>query len=115
MGAAFENKGQLDDAIYHYKQALKINKNLYPAWLNAGNACFKKEMYDEAVFFYSKALELKPNVSDVHCLIGISLGRTGNLKMALQAFENALTIAPNSTVALKNKRIAEELLNAEER
>jgi len=114
LGAALDNKGQTDDAIHQYKQALTINKSFYPAWLNLGNAYFKKEMYDKAIFHYYKALELQPNAS-VHCLIGISLGRTGNLKMAIHAFDKALEIHPGLEVALKNKKIAAALLKSKQK
>ena len=50
----------LDKAVSEYLAALKINKNLFPAYLGLGDTYRVMGLYEKSEGAYKKALELKP-------------------------------------------------------
>jgi tetratricopeptide (TPR) repeat protein len=54
----------LDKAIYHYKESLKIKPNYLRALCNLGTALSEKGNYDEAVLYFTKALKINPKKTD---------------------------------------------------
>ncbi|HPL64510.1 MAG: tetratricopeptide repeat protein [Syntrophales bacterium] len=63
LGAAYERKGKLDDAIREYETAAK---RLPRANLHLGNAWFGKGDYGRAEKYYRKALEEKAPPADAY-------------------------------------------------
>ena len=54
----------LDKAIYHYKESLKIKPNYVRALSNLGIALYNRGDYDEAVLYFNKLLDIKPKKTD---------------------------------------------------
>jgi protein O-mannosyl-transferase len=54
----------LDRAIYHYKEALRIHPKYVTALRNLGLALKNKGNYDEAVLYFTKALKIDPQKTD---------------------------------------------------
>ena len=61
LGNAYLKRNQLDEAIYEYSYALKLNPNDADIHYNLGNAYLKQNQIDEAIYEYSYALRLDPN------------------------------------------------------
>jgi len=55
----------LDKAIYHYKESLKIKPNYFRALYNLGTALYEKKDYENAVYYFNKALKINPKRTDV--------------------------------------------------
>jgi tetratricopeptide (TPR) repeat protein len=64
LGIALDEKGQLNEAIACFQQALRLNPNHAKAHNNLGNAYYRKGLLDEAVREYRNALSLDPNYRD---------------------------------------------------
>jgi tetratricopeptide (TPR) repeat protein len=54
----------LDKAIYHYKESLKIKPNYVRALSNLGIALYNRGDYDEAVLYFTKVLKINPQKTD---------------------------------------------------
>jgi len=54
----------LDRAIFHYKEALKINPKFATALSNLGLTLYHKGNYEEAVSYFTKALKINPQKID---------------------------------------------------
>ena len=54
----------LDRAISHYKEALRIHPKYVTALCNLGLALYNKGNYDEAVSYFTKALKINPQKTD---------------------------------------------------
>ncbi len=54
----------LDRAIFHYKEALRIHPKYLIALCNLGLALNKKGDYDEAALYFTKALKIDPQKTD---------------------------------------------------
>lgn len=63
LGTAWEAV-DLDQAIFHYKQALEIKPNYLLAIYNLGVAYCEKEEYDESILNFKKVLKIDPQNID---------------------------------------------------
>ncbi|MBW2602832.1 MAG: tetratricopeptide repeat protein [Deltaproteobacteria bacterium] len=63
LGTAF-GQIDIDKAVYHYKEALKIKPDYVTALYNLGTALLKKKNYDEAVVYFKKVLKINPQKTD---------------------------------------------------
>ena len=61
LGAVLASRGRIDEAIAHYRKALKINPNYAEAHYNLGVALVDRGRTEEAIAQYQKALQLKPD------------------------------------------------------
>src|SRR5438552_2753233 len=59
-GDVYSAKGQYDQAIADYNEALKINPRSSLAYENRGNVYTVKGQYDQAISDYDKAMEINP-------------------------------------------------------
>jgi tetratricopeptide (TPR) repeat protein len=63
LGVAYENQGELEDALKEYKEA---SRKLPVAYLYMGNVYFRKNDYDEAERHYKKAIKKDPTNADAY-------------------------------------------------
>ena len=95
----------LDKAISHYKEALRIKPKYTAALYNLGNVLVEKGQIDEAVNFYLKALQIKPDYIDAINNLGIAFLNKGDYNQAVLYFKRALKIDPqklNARINLAN-------------
>ncbi|MFZ2300072.1 MAG: tetratricopeptide repeat protein [Candidatus Moraniibacteriota bacterium] len=65
-------KGNYDEALNHYAQALKLESRNSTVYLHHADALVKKESYDQAARFYQKALELGGAETQSRAYIGMA-------------------------------------------
>lgn len=108
VAAFLMNRGQLDEAIWHYEQALKLQSDtregpyhLSVALLHnsLGNALAQKGRLDEAITHYGKAVELNGNFADAHINLGAMLARKGQTAEAIRHYEKAVAIPPEDSIS----------------
>jgi tetratricopeptide (TPR) repeat protein len=102
LGVVLFQKGQVDDAVAHYRKALEINPNYVAAHYNLGNALFQNGQLDEALVQYQKAVEIGPNDAEAHINLGNALFQKEQLDEAVAQFQKALEINPNDAEAHYN-------------
>ena len=59
-GLSYDNKGQFDQAIADYNQAVVIDPNFAEAYISRGVAYSHKRLYDIAITDYTHGIALKP-------------------------------------------------------
>lgn len=92
LGNALMHKGQLDEAIVHFRQALEIYPNYPEANNNLGYALAHKGNFPDAIPFFQAAIRALPNYAKAHNNLAISLAEVGNTDEALAHFNEALRI-----------------------
>jgi len=91
LGTAF-SQVDLDGAISHYKEALKIKPDFAMAFYNIGNPLAKQGLANEAIDHYLEALRIKPNYAEAHNNLGTALIKKRNYDEATLHFKKALKI-----------------------
>jgi tetratricopeptide (TPR) repeat protein len=99
LGMALLKKGQLDEAMAQFRQALKVNSNYNSAHDNLGVALVKKERLDEAIDQFQRALKINPGDDLAHNDLGMALVQKEQLDAAIAQYQQALKINPDFDMA----------------
>ncbi|MHB8907339.1 MAG: tetratricopeptide repeat protein [Syntrophales bacterium] len=102
FGLALAGRGQVDEAIAHYRKALKIKPDYVEAHNSLGLALVGRGQVDEAIAHYRKALEIKSDDIDTHNNLGIALAGRGQVDEAIAHYRKALEIKPDYVEAINN-------------
>ena len=95
-------KGDFDDASYHYLKTLEDKSDDFRAQYNLGNTLYKKNQYSDAVSTYQKALKnAKTKEQKTAALYNL-----GNAYYKNKQHKQALKLDPNNQTILKNLQIA---------
>ncbi len=89
-------KGQTNEAILHYRQALEIQPDADAAAYNLANALFRQGNVDEAIQSYRKALEIQPDGAAIWFQLGNALVAKGQLDEAIGCYRKAWQLQPGS-------------------
>ena len=100
-------RGQVDEAIAHYRKALEIKPDYAEAHYNLGIALAGRGQVDEAIAHYRKALEIKPDYAEAHINLGIVLAGRGQVDEAIDHYQKALALA-----SARNDRAMADALRA---
>ena len=95
IGYALYQKGDVKDAISHYKQALENYPNYAEAHYNLGVVFLKMGELDDAIAEYKQALKIKPDYMEAHFDLGAALALKGNLDEAVAQYRKVLEIRPD--------------------
>ena len=93
------NKGELESAISHYKNALKIRPELAEAHCNLGIVYKNLGDTKNAIECYENALRINPDYLDAHMNFGLCLMESGNLVRAENCFKKVIQINPSNSAA----------------
>ena len=102
-------KGDFDDASYHYLKTLKDKSDDFRAQYNLGNTLYKKNQYSDAVSTYQKALKnakTKEQKTAALYNLGNAYYKNKQQKEAVDSYKQALKLDPNNQTILKNLQIA---------
>ena len=102
LADALARKGESDEAMVHYQQAINLEPNYGDAYYNRGNLLLAKGKIDEAIADWEKTLQLQPNDADAHTCLGNALFRKGSLNEAIAHYETALALAPEDPRSRNN-------------
>jgi len=95
-------KGQVDEAISHYRKALEIRSVDAMPHYNLGDALLRKGEVNAAISLYYKALELAPDSPATHINLGNVLLKQGQVDNAISHYRRALEIWPDDPAAHNN-------------
>src|SRR5262249_313640 len=102
LADALARKGQSDEAMVHYQQAITLEPNYADAYYNRGNLLFAKGQIDDAIADWERTLQLQPNDVDANTCLGNALLRKGSLNEAIAHYETALALAPEDPRSCNN-------------
>ena len=91
-----------EEAISHFKMAIKLRPSYDKAHYNLGIALFSDQKNKEAISHYKMAVKLNPNYTKAHFELGIALFTDRKVEEALSHFKRAIKIRPNYTKAHYN-------------
>ena len=96
---ASAQKGDLDRAIAHDTQAIRLDQSLAPAYVHRGRAYAQKGQLEQAIRDSSAALRLDPGSAFAYLLRGWAFGQAGQYEQAIRDCTEALRLDPSLTQA----------------
>jgi protein O-mannosyl-transferase len=99
VGLILARRGQVDEAIAHFRKALEIEPNHSEVHNNLGNAVARRGRINEAIEHYRNALKVKPDDVAAHNNLGLALADVGHVDEAIDHFRDALKIKPDNAEA----------------
>ena len=90
LSAVLIERGEIDEAIAHAKEALTINPNSAEPYNNLGAAFHKQGKIDDAIANFLKSLQIEPDYADALNNLGAALLAQGMTGKAIGYFVKAL-------------------------
>ncbi len=103
MGIALSKRGKVEEGMYYYDTALRINPNDPDAHNNRGVALFNLGRINEAVGHYIEAVRINPNHVNAVMNFGNALLQQGKIEEAAMQYKRVLQINPEDAGAHLNR------------
>lgn len=94
LGNVFASLGDAEKAEPFFQQAIVLDEDAGTAFYGLANLYFNKERYEEAAKLYEKSIRKGIEEADAYFMLGRSLERTDNVKLALPYLQRAAELAP---------------------
>ena len=94
LGFELKNAGRIDEAIGHYRQALRIKPNVAITRNNLGIALVDRGNVDEAIVQFAESLRIAPSERAQNNL-GIALAQQERLDESVAHFNEAIRLKPD--------------------
>ena len=95
FGLALLEKGRVDAAMAHFREAVGADPGYSRPHNNLGIALLEKGRSDEAIAQFQTALEDRPDFADVCYNLGVALLRKGQFQEAVTPFQRAVESRPD--------------------
>ena len=99
----YQSQGELQKAIAHFMQAVKLDGSRCDVLLHLGTALQDSGALDDATRCYQKALTLETDNHSAWYNLGYIMEETHQLEEAIKCFSEAARLAPNDQDALVNR------------
>ncbi len=96
LGRTLVDLGRVDEAIAHYKEALRIEPDELRARINYGNALAAQRRWTEAAEQFVRAVEIDPDYAPARTNFGNVLMQLARFDDALVQFQSAVALEPKS-------------------
>ncbi|MFM6885485.1 MAG: tetratricopeptide repeat protein, partial [Dolichospermum sp.] len=122
LGIALSDQKKLDEAVAAFQKAIELDPKYATAYYNLGIALSNQKKLDEAISKYRTALSLPEDTSGTpttaHTAANNGLGlvwqEKGELKKAIQYFDESEKVDPDYIYARNNNKAARDLLTEQE-
>ena len=108
LGAAWDEKGGLIQALSNYSKAIAIDPGYAHAYNGLGNIYCRQREFTQALANYNKAIAINSNDAEIYVNRGICYAQQGNLTQAMLDFKKAIAIKPNPAVAQAISNFAQD-------
>src|SRR6266403_162904 len=99
-------RGQLNDAMAHYREALEIKPDVAEVQSNLGNALLREGNVDEAIVHLQKALQIDPAYAEAYNHMGSALMKKGQAGEAIAHYQKAVQLNTSYADAYNNLGVA---------
>ncbi len=99
LGNVFASIGDPEKAEPFFQEAITLDEDAGTAYYGLANLYFNKERYEEASKLYEKAIRKGVEEADAYFMLGKSLERSDNGKLALPYLQRAAELAPDDLEA----------------
>jgi Tfp pilus assembly protein PilF len=94
LGAELYRQERIEDALFHFHEAVGINPNYFFAYNNIGIDSLYHEKFEEAEKWFAKALSINPRFADAHKKMAATKLKLKKVKEAIEHYSTAMEIDP---------------------
>jgi protein O-mannosyl-transferase len=102
LACALLDKGQIDEAIIHFREFVRLRPELGNSHYNLGIALHKKGQLDEAIYQLQETIRLEPDDADAHHNLGTAFYQQGRIDEAIRQFRETIRLQPDGAEAYNN-------------
>lgn len=101
LGLLLHDRGDMDEAIIHYRTAYALDSTAPEVLMNMGN-WFSEQDDQEAERWFRRALELRPGFPDAYYNLGNVYLHRGQYQQAADLYQQSLALKPDAPRTLAN-------------
>jgi tetratricopeptide (TPR) repeat protein len=105
-GLARYHKGELDEAIADYTEAIRLDPQLAYAYYGRGNAYYKKGDFDKAIADYTETIRFNPKYAEAYLYRGIAYFDVDDYENAVADLTEVLRLDPTNVSAYYERGLA---------
>jgi len=94
VGTQLASRGKVDWAIRNFREALRLDSELFQANYELAYALFRQGKLEESAELFSKTLALNPDFAEAHFEYGLVLAEMGQRERAIAQLREALRLQP---------------------
>jgi tetratricopeptide (TPR) repeat protein len=102
LGNTLDEKGQTDEAIRQFQEAIRAQPSYAEAYNNLGAVLDKQGQTDEAIRQFQEAIHVQPSYADAHNNLSAVLDKKGQIDEAIRQYQEALRLKPDYAEAHNN-------------
>jgi protein O-mannosyl-transferase len=102
LGALLNERGQIDEAVPHFTEAVGLQPSFPDAHNNLGLTLERRGRLEEAAAQYRAAVEINAGFAEAHNNLGAVLMRTGRVDEAVGHLRTAISLDPERAVTYSN-------------
>jgi protein O-mannosyl-transferase len=102
LGVALREKGELDEAFGHFRQAVRLKPDFPEAHYNLGIVLLRLGKLPEATGHFEQALQFRPDFAEVYNNLGMIFKGQKQYEQAIEQFQEALKYKPDLLEARTN-------------
>jgi protein O-mannosyl-transferase len=102
LACALLDKGQVDEAISHFREYVRLRPELGNSHYNLGIALYKKGQLEEAIRQLHEAAGLDPDDDAAHFNLGTAFYQQGRTDEAIRQFQETIRLKPDHAEAHNN-------------
>lgn len=106
LGIAHGKKGDINQAIANFNQAIRLDSNNSYAYYNRGYAQYLRGETDLAIADYSQAIKFDPDYVNSYISRGVIYADKREFNRAITDFETALRLEPDNSLVINNLELA---------
>ena len=103
LGTFLEEKGQLDRAMTHYQEVIRLNQNNTDAYINRGNIYDKLGQHQLAIKDYNEAIRLKPDCAEAYFNRGCVYAELRQYQRTIENCNVSIRLKPDYVEAYFNR------------
>jgi tetratricopeptide (TPR) repeat protein len=106
LGIGLAEQGQTQQAIDHYRTAIRIKPDMVEAYNNLGLILRGQGQLDNAIAEFEAALKINPDYLVTYNNLGLALCQAGRYAEAVERYKNALKVSPSDAGTRNNLGVA---------
>ena len=99
VAVAFAREGRYDDAIAHFREAVRIRPGFSTIWMNLAGALLSAGRTGEAIEAYRQSISLRPENADSHFHLAMVYEQQGDHDQAISLLRETARLDPKFAMA----------------